>query len=78
VVRACRTGAAFPLSHLQVILLYNVVEAVVAHAVLIAELTPVPLPELATDYTVILLPDTIDELHAERILGQFAHITVSV
>ena len=51
------------LAPFQIILLNDIIEAVVAHAVLRAELTLVHLPEFPTADTAILLADTMDELY---------------
>ena len=73
-----RLGTAPPLAYLQVVLLDDVIEAVVADAMLIAKLLPVHLPELAATDSTVLLTDTPDILYAERLIGQFPHICIAM
>ena len=71
-------GTAFLLTHLQVMALNDIVETVVAHAVLFAELALVHLPELATTDAAVSLTYALDVLHAERLFGKLAHLAVPV
>ncbi len=71
-------GTALLLAHLQVVLLDDVVEAIVSHAVPIAKLALVHLPELATANAMVLLAHTLDKLHAERLFGKLTQITITM
>ena len=62
----------------QAVTLDNIVKAVVAHAVLIAELILVHLPQFAAANAAVLLTDTPDKLHTESLLGQFAQVCVTM
>ena len=76
VVGVGRLGTALLLAHFQVILLDDVVETVVAHAVFRTELAPVHLPKFGATDAGGFLPHMLDVLHAERLLGQLAQLTV--
>src|SRR3712207_7564699 len=71
-------GAAFLLPYLEIVLLKNVVETVVAHTVLLAKLLVVHLPQLAPAYTRVFTADFLDILHAESLIGQSGHQAVSM
>ena len=58
---------------LQAILLNDVVEVVVTHAMGAAEAIPVHLPQLVAAYTGILAPHLLDELHHEALPRQTLH-----
>ena len=78
VAGVCRPGAAPALTNLQAVPVDDVVEAVVADAVLTAELLPVHPPELAAAYAAVLPADTADILHAEGLIGKPGKLTVAV
>ena len=69
VVGVCRLGTALLLAHFQVMALDDVIEAVIPHAVLFAELALVHLPQFATTDAVILLAHSLDKLHDESLFG---------
>lgn len=73
-----RLDAALLLANLQVVLLYDVVEAVVANAVFFAKLPLVHLPELAAANAMILLAHTLDKFHAERLLSKLPQICIAM
>ena len=73
-----RLGTALLLAYLQVVLLDDVIEAVVADTMIIAKLLPVHLPEFAATDTTVLLPNTPDKLYAESLIGQLPQISVAM
>ena len=73
-----RLGTAPPLAYLQVVLLDDVIEAVVANAMLIAKLLPVHLPKFAAANATILLAHTLDKLHAECLIGKLPQICIAM
>ena len=78
VAGVCRPGAAAPPADLEAVLVYDVVEAVVAHAVFFAERGTVHTPQLAAADAAVLLTDAPDILHTERLLGKLAHGCVAM
>ena len=70
--------AAAPPADLEAVLVYDVVEAVVAHAVFFAERGTVHTPQLAAADAAVLLTDAPDILHTERLLGKLAHGCVAM
>ena len=78
VVGVRRTDAALALAHLQIVLVYDVVEAVVAHRVLIAELLAVHTPEFAAANARITDTGAIDKLNDEGFLGKLAQRALAV
>ena len=73
-----RLDAALLLANLQVVLLYDVVEAVVANAVFFAKLPLVHLPEFAAANAMILLAHTLDKFHAKRLPGKLPKICIAM
>ena len=62
--------ATFATANLQPVKLYDVVEAVVADAVLLAEALTVHVPQLAAAYAGVLGTDFLDELNHEAFKGK--------
>ena len=77
-IGVCRLGTAFLLTHLKVMSLNDVVESVVAYAVLFSEVLPVHAPELVAPDTAVFLADAFDILHDEGLFRQFAKKGVPV
>ena len=73
-----RLGTPSLLAHFQVVLLDDVIEAVVAHAVFRAELTLVHVPEFSATDTPVLLADAMDELYDKRLICKLPHLTVAM
>src|SRR3712207_6816164 len=71
-------GEAFLLPYLEIVLLKNVVETVVAHTLLLAKLLVVHLPQLSPAYTRVFTAYFLDILHAESLIGQSGHQAVSM
>ena len=77
-IGVCCPGTAFLLTHLKVMFLNDVIEPVVAYAVLFSEVLLVHAPELVTPDTTVFLADAFDILHNESLFCQFTEKTVSV
>ena len=73
-----RLGTAAAFTHFEAVLLKNVVEAIVAHGVFVAEFVRVHTPKLPASYAGSFLADTFNKLDHKGLFGQFAHLRVTV
>ena len=74
----CCLCPTFALAYLQIVLLYDIIETIVADAMRWAEPFVVHGPQFSTTNTWIFTADFLDKLHNEGLVGQVLHQSILI